>query len=552
VEGVAAGSDRSLAIRIKIQNPKHEIRNKSKIQMTEIRTKRTEEVVFFGRILNSFQIRDNRVRAAGFRAFPLIAIIAGVCGCMVGPDFKRPAPAMPMGWSGPATQPTTRASVTVAAPADVAAWWRNFNDPILNSLIERAISSNLDLRQAESRLRQARAQRDVTAAGFWPQANVSTGYRRQGSDGGQVRATSAGTVTSSRGSSDQFNGAFDASWELDVFGGVRRQIEAADANIQFAHEDLRDALVSLTSEVALNYLDLRGFQRQIAIAQENLKSQQYSADLTRRRQAGGLVNGLDVANADATLASTEAGIPVLEQNARQTIYNISLLLGQQPQALVSQLAPSAQIPSVPAEVPVGLPSQLLRRRPDIRRAEASLHAATAQVGVAIADLFPRFSLTGSISSSGGQFQNVWNWNNAFWSIGPSVSWPIFSAGSIRANIRVQNEVQAQAATTYEQTVLTALNEVESALVAYAREQQHRTALEQAVTANRRAVQLSQQLYQQGQTDFLNVLTAQRSLLGAEDALVQSNRTVATDLVALYKALGGGWQSTEQATTQPIH
>jgi NodT family efflux transporter outer membrane factor (OMF) lipoprotein len=460
---------------------------------------------------------------------------------------------MPADWIGPSTRPATQASVTVQAPTDVAAWWNNFNDPILTALIHQAVQSNLDLRLAESRLRQARAQRDVTAAGFWPQANVSTGYSREGSDGAQIRTTSGGTVRSSRGSQDQFRGGFDASWELDVFGGVRRQIEAADADIQFAREDLRDVLVSLTSEVALNYLDLRGFQRQIEIAQDNLRAQRYSADLTRRRQRGGLVSGLDVANADATVAATEAQIPLLEQSARQTIYNIGLLLGQEPRTLVQQLSPPAPIPGVPARVPAGLPSELLRRRPDVRRAEANLHAATARLGVAIADLFPRFSLTGSISSSGGQFQNVFNWNNAFWAFGPSVSWPIFSAGSIRANIRVQNEAQEQAATLYEQTVLTALRDVESALVAYAREQQHRESLVRAVDANRRAVELSQRLYSLGQTDFLNVLTAQRSLLGAEDALAQSDRTVATNLVSLYKALGGGWESIDperpQATTQ---
>jgi NodT family efflux transporter outer membrane factor (OMF) lipoprotein len=300
----------------------------------------------------------------------------------------------------------------------------------------------------------------------------------------------------------------------------------------------------LTSEVALNYLDLRGFQRQLAIARQNLAAQQYSADLTRRRQRGGFVSALDVAQADAQVASTLSQIPLLEQSARQTIYSLSVLLGREPAALVQELSGDGAIPPVPPEVPVGLPSDLLRRRPDIRRAEAQLHAATARIGVATADLFPRFSLSGALNVQGSKVKDLTNWNNAFWSFGPAVSWPLFSAGRIRSNIAVQNALTDQALLSYEQTVLTALQEVENALVAYAQEQQHRAALQDAVTANRRAVDLAQLLYSQGQTGFLDVLTAQRSLYASEDALVQSERTIATNLVALYKGLGGGWEAAE--------
>jgi NodT family efflux transporter outer membrane factor (OMF) lipoprotein len=480
--------------------------------------------------------------------------IGGLCGsgCKVGPDFKEPEREMPAHWLPPTTAPTTQnASVPTSQPADIAEWWSNFQDPQLDSLIARAMAKNLDLQQAESRVRQARAQRGVVAAQFWPHANVNASYQRQGSDGSTSATVAGNQVRASRGSNDLFQSGLDASWELDVFGGVRRSIEAADAQIQFALEDRRDVFVTLTSEVALNYIELRGLQRQIAIAHENIKAQEYSADLTRRRQRGGLVSALDVANADALVASTRSTIPIFEQNVRQTIYNIALLLGQEPATLVSELDPAAAIPMSPAQVPIGLPSELLRRRPDIRRAEANLHSATANVGVATADLFPKFSLTGSINQSGHQFQNIWNWNNSFWSIGPNVSWPIFSAGAIRANIRVQNELQKQAAIQYEQTVLTALRDVESALVAYAQEQQHHEALQEAVAANRRAVSLAQQLYTQGQTDYLNVTTAERSLFGAEDALVQSERTMSTNLVALYKALGGGWEARVVAATQPV-
>jgi NodT family efflux transporter outer membrane factor (OMF) lipoprotein len=280
----------------------------------------------------------------------------------------------------------------------------------------------------------------------------------------------------------------------------------------------------------------------MAIAQENLKSQEYSADLVRRRQRGGFISGLDVANAEGQVAATKSQIPVLEQLAQQTMYNIALLLGAEPNALLDQLVPETPIPPAPGEIPVGLPSELLRRRPDIRRAEANLHGATARVGVATADLFPRFNITGSVNTTGSNGGALFNWNNGFWSIGPGVNWSLFNAGRIRANIAVQNELQEQAAIGYEQTVLTALRDVESALIAYSREQQHRAALQEAVAANTKAVDLSQRLYQQGQTDFLNVLSAQRSLYLSQDALVQSDATVATNLVSLYKALGGGWDA----------
>jgi NodT family efflux transporter outer membrane factor (OMF) lipoprotein len=480
----------------------------------------------------------------------LLTTLFLVAGCKVGPNFDPPQRPMPTNWLPPTTAPTTQnASVTTSAPADVARWWGSFNDPVLDSLIARAVESNLDLKQAEARLRQARAQRGVVAAGFWPQANVNGSYRRQGSDSRSVQTTVGGVVRSSGGSSDLFQGGLDAAWELDVFGGIRRDIEAATADIAAAIEDRRDVLVTITSEVALNYIDLRSFQRRIAIAQENLQSQIYSADLTHRRQRGGFVSGLDAANADAQVATTRSQIPILRQSARQTIYNIALLLGREPAALVAQLDSDAPIPPTPADVPIGLPSDLLRRRPDIRRAEQQIHAATARIGVATADLFPRFSLTGSLSSSGENLRDVPNWNNAFWSIGPSVSWPIFSAGSIRSNIAVTNAIEEQAAITYEQTVLTALRDVESALVAYGQEQQHRAALIEAVAANRKALDLAQTLYNQGQTGFLDVLTAERSLYASQDALAQSDATMATNLIALFKALGGGWEFAEP-TTRP--
>ena len=466
---------------------------------------------------------------------PVLACAITLCtlaiaGCTVGPDYQRPKVSMPATWVGattqPTTQPTTRTSITTVEPTALREWWTAFHDATLDSLIQRALESNLSLQQAELRIRQARAARAVVASGLWPSVDVSASYRRS-------RAKIGGA--------DLYQAGFDASWELDVFGGVRRGVEAANADIVVAIEDRRDVLVTLLSEIALDYMDLRGFQRQIVIAQRNLETERRSLDLTRRRFAGGLVSGLDVANAEAEVASNESRIPLLEQNVQQVIYALSVLLGREPTALLNELTAESPIPTTPPAVPVGLPSELLLRRPDIRRAEAQLHAATARVGVATADLFPRFSLTGSLGTSGRQPKDLVEWDQRFFAIGPTVSWPLFDAGRIRANIGVQNAIQEETLLAYRATILTALQDVESALIAYAKEQQHQAPLIAAVAANRRALNLATQLYTQGQTNFLDVLLAQRSLLVSEDALVQSERTMATNLIALYKALGGGWE-----------
>ncbi len=305
--------------------------------------------------------------------------------------------------------------------------------------------------------------------------------------------------------------------------------------------------IIFTAEVALNYIDVRGFQEQSTIARRNLQAQQHNAELTRQRFQGGFVSGLDVANAEAQMASTAAQIPQLEQSAQQAIYRLSFLLGREPGALLEELSKPEPIPAAPPAVPVGVPAELLRRRPDIRQAEALIHAATADIGVATADLFPRISLTGNVGTQGTQFGALEDWSNRFWSVGPSASWNVFSTGRVRANIEVQRALQEQSLITYRQTVLNALQEVENALVASAREQEHYQALTQAVAANRRAVDLATKLYTQGQTDFLNVLQAQGSLYLSESALAGSARTLSTNLVALYKALGGGWTPPEPQT-----
>jgi NodT family efflux transporter outer membrane factor (OMF) lipoprotein len=339
-----------------------------------------------------------------------------------------------------------------------------------------------------------------------------------------------------------FQAGLDAAWELDFFGGVRRGIEAADADLRAAVEDTRDVWVTLTAEVAINYITLRGLQQQIAIAQQNLDAQRETVDITRRRLSVGFASALDVANAEAQAATTQSQIPLLEAAAQQTIYALSVLLGREPSALVAELSPAGAIPATPPAVPVGLPSELLQRRPDIRRAEAQLHSATAQIGVATASLFPSFSLTGSAGVQKLTQGALLSVAGGFWSLIPAVTQPIFNAGKLRANVRIQTALRDQALLAYRQTVLTALQDVESALIAYAKDQEHRAALADAVRSNRTAVELSTRLYTAGELDFLNLLTAQRNLFTSEDALVQADRSIALDLIALYKGLGGGWQS----------
>jgi multidrug efflux system outer membrane protein len=438
-------------------------------------------------------------------------------GCLVGPDYKPQDVNAPAGWVG-----TNNVSSPDAMLLD---WWKQFNDANLTSLIERAMKSNLDLKQAEQRILQARATLGVVDAAFWPTANASASrIENRASNGVKTTVLTTG---------------LDAAWELDIFGGTRRSIESAKADIQASIEDRRNVLVTLTSEVAVNYVQLRGFQQEIIIANNNLKAQQESTAVVRKRYEGGFVSALDVANADAQVATTMSQIPLLESSAQQTIYNISVLLGQEPASLLEELSPPSSIPLTPPEVPAGLPSEMLRRRPDIRRSEAQIHSATAQIGVATADLFPKFNLTGSMNFAGTNGKSL-RWDTRSWSFGPSASWEIFNMGRVSSNIEVQKTLQQQAILTYKQTVLTAIQDVENALIAYTKEQEHQKALIDAVAANRKAVNLSTQLYVEGQTEFLSVLDAQRSLYSSEDALVQSNRNLSTDLIALYKALGGGW------------
>ncbi|MEA2707486.1 MAG: hypothetical protein QOF78_87 [Phycisphaerales bacterium] len=465
-----------------------------------------------------------------------------VTGCTVGPNYKPPQVRVPDRFSEPAaTQPTTLATTQpVASPA---AWWTTFGDETLNRLIDEARRSNLDLRTAEARVREARAARGIVTADYWPDVDAAGSYSRS--------RTSKNTTFGSFGprETDLWQAGFDAAWEVDVFGGVRRSVQAATADIQAAVADRNDVLLSLLGEVARNYVELRGFQRQIAIAEFNVKSQQDTLELTRVRLNAGLGTDLAVAQTEAQVAATQSQIPAFQTLAQQSIHRLSVLLGRPPGALMADLEPIKAVPTPPAEIPAGVPSELLRRRPDIRRAERQLAAATARIGVATADLFPHFTLTGSLGVEATQFKGLGNSDSIFWSVGPGVRFPIFNRGRLKSAVAVENARTEQALAQYEQTVLRSLEEVENAMVAYRKEFVRRASLARAVASSQRSVQLSQQLYQRGLTDFLNVLDAQRALYQNEDLLVQSESNVSANAVALFKALGGGWDVDQQVAAR---
>lgn len=523
---------------------------------------------------------------ASKRHYPVFPLIALLAGCTVGPDYQAPQTQVPAKF-GPAT-----ATQTASQPSDqmLMQWWTTLNDAKLSELVRRAGEGNLNLQIAEARVREARALRDVVAADFWPQINLGTGYDyRAGSVnaqpqvsgspglGRQVAATAVrslatsaqtgrftpGQIASSTGIGlisnkittggtsapdrkfNLFQLGFDARWEMDVFGGIRRSVEAADAELAAAREDQHDILVTVTAEVARNYIEVRSLQRRLFIAHENITTQRETLKLSQSRWKAGLTSELDVAQAEAQLYTTSSQIPLLESQLDQAIHRLSVLLGQEPSALTAELKEARPIPAGLPDIPVGLPSDLLRRRPDVRRAERQLAAATARIGVATADLFPKFALTGSFGTQTTDIQHFLDRPSFFWSVGPDASWPIFEGNRIRSNILLREAQSEQLLRAYEQSVLVALQEVSDALTVYNKEKLRYRELAAAVEAIRRALSLANERYAKGLSDFLSVLDSERSLYQSQDLLAQSETTTVTSALAFYKALGGGWPISEQ-------
>jgi NodT family efflux transporter outer membrane factor (OMF) lipoprotein len=417
-------------------------------------------------------------------------------------------------------------------PQTLSAWWTTLNDPALSRLIERAVSGNLDLKKARARIREARARRGVANAARFPTLDAT----------GSVTRSRSSEETGTGETSSLYAVGIDAGWELDIFGGVRRSVEAAEADLGASKEGMRDVLVSLLAEVALNYLEVRTYQARLAVAEENLEAQKETHQLTLWRNQAGLSDQLAVEQARYNLENTRSQIPTLRTGSEQAMNRIAVLLGEQPGTVHRELEQYKPVPVTLLEIAVGVPADVLRRRPDVRRAERELAAQTARIGVATAELYPKFKLSGSIGLEALSFGNLFSSGSRTFSGGPGITWRIFDAGAIRQNIEIQSALQEQYLIAYEAAVLNALQEVENALVAYSEEQRRRETLKETTQAAQRAADLAQHKYQAGLADFNNVLDAQRSLLSFQDQLAQSDGTVTSNLVRLYKTLGGGWTS----------
>jgi outer membrane protein, multidrug efflux system len=458
--------------------------------------------------------------------------LAITAGCApVGPDFQAPRPKLPEQYSSGqlSSLPDTQISVD--------RWWQLFEDPLLAQLLNEASAANHNLKKAEASIREARAQRIIAAS--------------QGSLGAAASTSSARRSDNvSPGSQDLFQLGFDARWELDLFGAKKRATEAAEATLAATGEVRRNVLVSLHAEVARVYIELRGAQRRLATAATTLAIQQQTAATVRGRLQLGFDSQLDLYQAQTQEALTRAGLPGLERSARQAMHQLALLLGQPPAALVSRLSADPWQLRLPDHLPLELPSELLRRRPDIRAAEQRLAAATANIGVAVADLFPKFSLSGLLGLQSTDLSSLLSGGSRYWSIGPSLSLPLFDREKLHAAVDVSTARRDQAFAEYQQTVLEALGEVENGLVAFTQEQKTLGPLREAAVSARQALEIAQGRYQAGLAEFLHVLQTERTLLSSEDLLAQSEQRLALAVVAVYKALGGGAENAPPSRTSP--
>lgn len=470
----------------------------------------------------------------------MTAIAFAAAGCAaVGPDYIPPETDLPSSWHAKLDPSFSRDAID---PGSVALWWKHFEDPVLTRLIEGVLRGSPDVQEALARVQEARARRGLRRTDLFPSLDASGNAAFSGEIENEVKETSLGAGRGNEGTTRQFSAGFDAGWELDLFGGVRRSVEAAEADLQAVRADLRDAWVSLAAETAWTYIEMRTSQARLAVARANLEAQQETLALTSARRDAGLESELAVHQARYSVESTRARIPSLESGLETALNNLAVLQGRAPGSLHGVLCKSGSVPIPPKSVAVGIPAVVLRQRPDIRSAERELAAQTARIGEATADLYPRVRLSGSIGVETLDIHHLGS--TAVWPFGYGIriEWPVFDAGRIRRNIDVQKALQEQALARYKGVVLSALEEVENALSAYALERNRLDTLHRAVSAAQEAVELAQIQYEAGLIDFGDVLEAQRSLLGFQDEIAESEGVVAADVVRLYKALGGGWQA----------
>ncbi len=511
----------------------------------------------------------------------LAALLLGLGGCSVGPNFSPPTPPADAHWNDPSARghdPQAYVSSDTRPDPD---WWDRFGDPTLTLLERQAISGNLGLQQAVLRVVEARQQAIAARAAGLPSLTATGSYMREqiGAKGvlessgvyGQLNSLAdqssplnqfspgLGTKVANAANAaldkitqpiNLYQYGLDASWELDLFGRVRRSVEQANAQTQAQVDATNDALVMLEGQVADTYVKLRGAQALLKSQQDNVATAQGALDLTRRQQAQGLATGLDVDQALTQLGDQQSQLPTYEKQAQQAMNELSVLVGKTPGALDAMLAPPGPMPTIPPVIGVGVPSELARRRPDIREAEAQLHAATANVGVATASFYPDISLTGDVGLRALDASYLTNWASAFYSFGPSISLPIFKGGQLTADLRLARAQQVAAALQYRATVLNALREVEDALVAYRTDRVARDRLAGTIRSGEQALYLARDAYTHGLANFLQVLDAERTLTASRQQLIQADITLTNDVVALYNALGGGWQETEASSDAP--
>ena len=506
-------------------------------------------------------------------AFSILLLAASAC--TVGPDFKRPKPPPITSWqNGSANDPD------VATTDPDPRWWAAFNDPVLTELMDTAIKQNLDVQQAILRVIETRQQIVTARAAGLPNLSGSASYMREqlglkgilqsrnvyeqldtlanqtsgqlglGGGTGSSGTSTSGFLNSLTQPVNLYQGALSASWELDLFGRVRRSVEQARALTEAQAESANDALISLESQVAQSYVQLRGAQALRLAQDQNVRTAQDSLRLTRDRQIKGLSTMLDVDQAQTQLLTLERQLPEYEKQERQAIDQLNVLVGREPGTLDARLLEPAPLPDLPAAVGIGIPSALARRRPDIRQAEAQLHAQVANVGVAVANFYPDISLTGSLGIRAVDASYITRWASHFYSAGPSLSLPIFQGGALTANLRLARAQAIEAALRYRATVLNALREVEDGLVSYRADRVERDRLREVVRSADDALVLSTSRYVSGLSDYLSVLDAQRTLESNRQLLVQQETTLANDVVTLFRAVGGGWQDPGASSDVP--
>lgn len=476
-----------------------------------------------------------RPNGACARMIALLLTATSLASCVVGPDYQKPFLVLPVSW-GNAKQ------AKPSKPPELAEWWRRLNDPMLDELIQEAVAGNLDVATSKAKIREARATYRQAGGALLPSVDGAASATRS-------RTASTGTDGASTG--NEFQAGFDASWELDLFGANRRTVEAARYGMDAAEEELRSTLLTLLGDVASYYVEARGYQARIALARRTAASQQETAALTRLKFEAGASSTVDVANAAGQAATTEADIPDLETSYAEAVHRLSVLTGRPPATLADRLKKSRPIPRPKLPIPTGIPADTLMTHPDVRLAERQYAQYTAKVGEAEAARYPSVSLTGDVATTGTRIGDLGKGSTISWSFGPSLSVPIFQGGQLKAAVEIAQAQRDQYFVAYRTAVLTALEDVENAIVALHQERIKSGKLAISVKHYRDAASLGRSLYQSGSQSFLDLLEAERSLYSAEDSLIQSQVAITTDYIALNKALGGGWNGLVDSSRPEI-